>query len=969
MSGSRYEAGLAYQDRLARTAKKPEVLLEEILSGENQDSALGGLVGQLGRTNYSLADLLGDVTRVKQKIAATGCPLDLLIDRWSLLDRTVDKCIALTSLSHQRFLENTLHAFCETDHAGIIINANARMLELNPECLGQDLASHFGTKTNEVRLALATCSRRLYQLELQAKTGPLQVLAEFGKIETSARSGKYALLVDMSELVEAEHKALQAAPYGMLKLDARHRVVYVNEKALELFELPPEELLGRDARRFVTDKKSLETIIRQGIKGRKGEGEEYQVLFTRPRSGQEVHLRVMSVPSFNTAGRFCGTIVALQPVDYVIGREDIAHLVATEPDYRTLFGQMMEVVKRFVEFDWANLLIFSPGREYSRFVCRHGPDIAYQSRWFPTPEGYHDWVTKPETWIDDLKEYIARGPKGEELLNRPDYKIAIETGVRAVVVLPVRQGGEIIGALCLQSKRRGLYGAETRRTLERLMLDQALLAVFHAAERAEREFVSGLERKIAGSQDHRELARTVVEALAAFYQFQNVSIFKVNALRARFRLLAQAVGPDGGAGMPEGFTQPLDRGLLGLTYRRRAAVILRDVEENSEEAQRYNSIAPEMRSELCVPIRLHGRILWILNLEDRHSEAFTAREVETLESIIQQMQTTLERIFQNLVLLQVLEVIPEAVVITENNGNILRCTRDALRMFERESVSEDDNLAAFIRGFQPGAGFCEASASPTMTTVVGACGKETPILLSRFTLAEEYDHVVLVLQDVTELQWKADFELFKGALAEATAQVRVPVSLLSSFVQRIGQKVQDEKLQDLTKRAMRQLDRIELTYDRVLASYGVQTFPAARKVPVDVTRALEHILSELPTLERQAVRLSPGKGRTVVNADPYRVLFALGSMLAYLLRSRANAERIVINVHELDGATEVSMTGAVQRTAPLGELAALVETARTQIALGEDALTRIAEDCGGTFERRQQVNGRERLSLRFAATG
>ena len=157
------------------------------------------------------------------------------------------------------------------------------------------------------------------------------MLAEFGKIETSARSSGYALLVDMSELVEAEHMALEAAPYGMLKLDARHRVLYASKKALDLFDLPLEELLGRDARRFVTDEKSLEEVIRQSIKGRKGEGVEYQVLFTKPRSGRQIHLRVMSVPKYDTGGHFSGTITALQPIDHVVGREKIAHLVATNP--------------------------------------------------------------------------------------------------------------------------------------------------------------------------------------------------------------------------------------------------------------------------------------------------------------------------------------------------------------------------------------------------------------------------------------------------------------------------------------------------------------------------------------------------------------------------------------------------------------------------------------------------------------
>src|SRR5262249_30080506 len=159
---------------------------------------------------------------------------------------------------------------------------------------------------------------------------------------------------------------------------------------------------------------------------------------------------------------------------------------------------------------------------------------------------------------------------------------------------------------------------------------------------------------------------------------------------------------------------------------------------------------------------------------------------------------------------------------------------------------------------------------------------------------EEYDHVVVVLQDVSEIRWKRDLEFFKAALSETAAQVRVPVSLLSSFVQLIGQEVKDEEVQDLVSKAMRQLGRVELTYDRVLAAYEPQALPPAQEVLIDVNRALDHIVSELPTLERRSVRISAGKGQPLVNADPYQVLFALGSMLAYLLRSRASAERISI---------------------------------------------------------------------------
>ena len=185
---------------------------------------------------------------------------------------------------------------------------------------------------------------------------------------------------------------------------------------------------------------------------------------------------------------------------------------------------MMEIVNPFVGFDWANLFIYSPGREYSRFVCRHGdPVIAYQSRWFPTPEAYRDWVTQPETWIDDLAPYIAREPGGRELLDRPDFKDCHRRGRSWVAgSAGVGRWKDHRGSMS-QSKQPGTYNGEARKILERLMLQQALLAVFHAADSAERDFVSDLVREIAGSQDHQQLARTVVNELATFYEFQNVS--------------------------------------------------------------------------------------------------------------------------------------------------------------------------------------------------------------------------------------------------------------------------------------------------------------------------------------------------------------------------------------------------------------------------------------------------------------
>ena len=150
-----------------------------------------------------------------------------------------------------------------------------------------------------------------------------------------------------------------------------------------------------------------------------------------------------------------------------------------------------------------------------------------------------------------------------------------------------------------------------------------------------------------------------------------------------------------------------------------------------------------------------------------------AIEVEKLQEVIQQMQATLERIFQSLVLVKVLDVCPAAVVITDQKHNILRCNRQARQMMEQDPITSNDNLDDF---------FTESpttfAADPVASTFLGARGKgkRIQVMASRFTLEEEYDHVVFMLQNVADIEWTAKFEILRAAIAETTAQVRVPAN-------------------------------------------------------------------------------------------------------------------------------------------------------------------------------------------------
>ena len=936
----------------------PESILQHLVDGADPRQIVPSLVAHLGRPGYSLLELLADAKQIKEKLAQDGMR-KRLIDGWSRLDRAIEQCVALTTSSHEKFMDRTLHPFCHFDAAGTIVSANSKMLELHPDCVGRQLASYFGKKAADVRQAIAARPRRLLDLELEVGTGKLPVLAEFGEVATGSNNSGYALLVDMSNIVDAEHKALEAAPYGMLKLDADQHILYATQKAVDLVGLPREELIGLDTRRFLADKQSRETVNQQSQERKRGVGGEFTVRI-KTNADKLVQLRITSTPNFDASGMSSGSILQMQPIDLSRARVELVTLVATISDHNELYDRILDVLRHFIAFDWANLFVYSPKRDYSRIVCTRGDPIDFVSRWFPTPPGYVDWLKQPVTWMDDMQAHMST--TASEYLERVDTKAAIKAGMKAIVCLPIRSGGRLIGGICLASKKANTYGAASRKILEDINLEQALLPLFDIVDRVEDHFINELVKDIARSEDMQQVAEKVVRGLADFYKFENVSIFKINALRAQIQLLAQAVGKHGGTPMPSGYSQSIKDGVLGLCYRRKGPVILTNRDDGSEASKAFIQVAKETRSELCIPITLFDRVLWILNLEDRLGDAFTPIELEKLQKVIEQMQATLERIFQSLILIKVLDVCPASIIITDQTHHILRCNRQARQMMQKDLVSAKDDLKTFLR-LPPD----KMASDPVATTFVGRKGKRTEVMASRFTLEEEYDQIVFMLQDIADLEWTAKFETLRAALAEATAQVRVPVSLVSSFVKRIGEETKDDGLQEVARKASRQLGRIELTYDRVLAAYEAQTLPAKQDVTVDIGQMLEHILNDLPQRERDTIKQSDRPAIVMVAVDPFRLFFCLNSALTYLLRARAAGQPIQISTQKRGGNVSVSMAAQVPKVVESHDLGAMIEATRAEISLGTDLLARIALDMGGEFIFKRDRSGRERSTLKLRA--
>jgi hypothetical protein len=306
------------------------------------------------------------------------------------------------------------------------------------------------------------------------------------------------------------------------------------------------------------------------------------------------------------------------------------------------------------------------------------------------------------------------------------------------------------------------------------------------------------------------------------------------------------------------------------------------------------------------------------------------------------------------------------VLIANTDGNVLLGNDNAGALLGVEDTFEGFNLRQFLSEGDFKTAVSDQNAPEWMTSVIGANKRRTVVLMSKFLLSEEYDHVIIVMKDASEVQWATDLQRVNAALAESSAHVRVPLSLVSSFVQEIGRKTSDDTLKDLASHAMSQLHRVELTYDRVFASYDAGQIPSAQRIPIDINQAIRHIVEDLPASDRETIKFL-SKGAASVRADPYRVVFALESMLTYLVRARASAAAITVEVRRETGKLDVVMTGPVDMAEVEGQLERIVETTRMDIALGEPLLQRIAAECGGTFSRQRTrgKGGYEQLSFQM----
>ena len=199
--------------------------------------------------------------------------------------------------------------------------------------------------------------------------------------------------------------------------------------------------------------------------------------------------------------------------------------------------------------------------------------------------------------------------------------------------------GELASSFNKMTNRlQSTLGSLERRVAERTAdLDMARIISERRAQ--ELQSISEISRAISTEQKLEILIPLITRLVSEHFNFYHVGIFFVDNTR-RYAYLQAANSEGGQAMLARGHRLEVGTGLVGTVAQTGIARIALDV--GSDAAFFNNPDLPKTRSEMALPLNIHGQAIGILDVQSIKPGAFTENDVSTLGILADQIAITIE---------------------------------------------------------------------------------------------------------------------------------------------------------------------------------------------------------------------------------------------------------------------------------------------------------------------------------------
>ena len=774
-------------------------------------------------------------------------------------DDLVLKALSIRYDALDSALVRTSFAVAEIDGLGIISYANDALRALLPDALGRDFASLFGPRSSDVRAALSAQKRQSLRLDLHRGNLPsIHLRGELGPLtDEFSRPGAYALLLSVKE----EEARFDTLPDGILRLDPEGNIVFANQRAEQLIGANRNELQGRQAGVLFASCDSGDALedFADWFKSPDGRKKKAELISLH---GRTTPVRITVAPSFDTAESCSGAIITIVPMAEELVRSELQQVLSI-PNYEpeeVVLG-VMEAVRKIVPYDLATFGVYTEDMRYHKNLVVHPePDWKWTTAWFALGEKVHDFLLSDRTWGNDLHATAVDLTPGieEDLV----LQNIVKSGMKGYVTLPIAGGGKRIRAsLTLHSERADLYDGSEVARMRDLGVEKALLVAEANLSRRREESVRTLQKRLANAYRYEELAKCLGDGIAECFGWDYVAVFSVDRRDNLFHIVYQCNRtntPD----VDYKYTQPLTEGLLGAALRDNAALAEPDIAAGSQFG--YKPVIPGRRSALAFPIRVvqqspkpsRDEIEWMLSIESSMKNAFQGPDMVALNDLLAQCEELLRRRWMKAVQLCLLDTVEQAVVIVDRAGHLRLTNRWADALFGRPSGALLGKRLAGFGAHDPDRRLL-SSTTPVAQVRLTLCidaAVSVPTLASQRPLNDDYGHCLWLFTDLRQEAQQSNLSYLEETVNEVAQHVRLPLMMAKTLLRKTISTSKVAGVVDNVDAALRQLNKADLTYERLASTLAIRQEPDRPRQLFDALDVLRDAILDLPREDFRLMR-------------------------------------------------------------------------------------------------------------------
>lgn len=217
---------------------------------------------------------------------------------------------------------------------------------------------------------------------------------------------------------------------------------------------------------------------------------------------------------------------------------------------------------------------------------------------------------------------------------------------RSILVAPIRSDERCIGTISIHSDDIGAFDADDASLLEALGIKATIAlenaGLLDATKQALRESnaLYRINQKMIESLEPQQLFKDVVNLLQKIFGYYHVQIYVVDSNTGDF-VLQYGSGEIGKTLKEQEHRLPAGEGIAGFTAETGAPFIATDVNDTLSFV--HNSLLPDTKSELTVPIKSEGRILGLIDIHQVKTASLTEKDLKLVSAVADQLGVALQK--------------------------------------------------------------------------------------------------------------------------------------------------------------------------------------------------------------------------------------------------------------------------------------------------------------------------------------